>query len=163
MLITLTFGLAFGFYMVLSSLLSNLLDPFGLDPAQISMVGLVMLFFSILGAIIISVIVDKTKMYKLTLSIVLVIITVSQLNIPISFMVNNMIYTAIVFFSMSFVAVSLIPICFSFGVELTFPLQPALVNGSMMLVGQALSTIMILGFNLLMDQNVAEDVDQVER
>ena len=54
---------------------------------------------------------------------------------------------------MGFSAVSFIPVTLGFGAELTFPLQPALVNGSLMLAGQLLAFFQCLFFAFLMDVN----------
>mmetsp|Transcript_4223 Transcript_4223/g.5255 ORF Transcript_4223/g.5255 Transcript_4223/m.5255 type:complete len:130 (+) Transcript_4223:1287-1676(+) len=54
---------------------------------------------------------------------------------------------------MGFTSVAYIPLSLGFSAELTFPLQPALVNGSMILAGQASAAVQSILFAFVLDVN----------
>ena len=74
MLLCLSFALMFGFYVSLGNLISSIFSPFGLNPTEISLLGLYLLVSGIVGAIVMGAFVDKTGYYKVT------IIVLSLLN-----------------------------------------------------------------------------------
>lgn len=129
----------FGFYVSLGNLILSIFSPFGLSPHDISMVGLYLLGAGIVGAILVGALVDRTGAYKLTT------VVLSMANLIFLGIVNQTVYHLdysyalflVSLLLMGFSSVSYIPLSFSFAAELTFPLQPALVNGAMLLAGQA--------------------------
>lgn len=139
MLLCLGFALMFGFYVSLGNLISSIFTPFGLSPREISTVGLYLLLAGIIGAIMVGAIVDRTGAYKITT------IVLSLLNVIFLTVVNQTVYHLeysyalfmISMMLMGFSSVAYLPLSFSFAAELTFPLQPALVNGALLLTGQA--------------------------
>ena len=45
----------------------------------------------------------------------------------------------LIFGTLGFFAIAYVPLCFSYGAELTFPLPPALINGTLTLIGSAMA------------------------
>lgn len=122
---------------------------------EIAMVGLYLLGSGIVGAIVVGAFVDRTGLYKST-SIVLGVANIFLLcilNQTLYHIEGNetRFYVAVCF--MGFTSVAYIPLSLSFSAELTFPLQPALVNGSMILAGQASAAIMSVFFAFVLDVN----------
>lgn len=153
MLLCLGFALMFGFYVSLGNLISSVFSPFGLSPKEISMVGLYLLLSGIVGAIVIGALVDRTGAYKSTT------IVLSLLNCIFLTVVNQTVYHIdysyalflVSLLLMGFSSVSYIPLSMSFAAELTFPMQPALINGAMLLAGQASAFIQSLLYAFSMD------------
>ena len=54
------FGMTFGAILCALILISDLLSPFGLEPAEISLIGGLFLIISVIGSIIVGAIVDRT-------------------------------------------------------------------------------------------------------
>ena len=104
---------------------------------DIAMTGLYLLGSGVVGAMLVATWVDRSNTYKIT-TIVLGLANVIFLGI-----MNQTLYhidedrtlflVAACF--MGFTSVSYIPLTLSFAAELTFPLQPALVNGALTLGG----------------------------
>ena len=137
MLLCLSFALLFGFYVSFGNLISSIFTPFGLTPNEISMVGLYLLVAGILGALVIGAFVDRTGLYKTTticlcLANIIFLATVNQTVYHLEFSYTLFLTSCIL---MGFASVSYIPLSLGFAAELTFPLQPALVNGGMLLTG----------------------------
>lgn len=153
MLLCISFALMFGFYVSLGNLISSIFSPFGLSPSEISLLGLYLLVAGIVGAVVISAFVDRTGTYKMTM------IVLSLLNTIFLTAVNQTVYhidySYALFLAslilMGFSSVSYIPLCFSFAAEVTFPLQPALINGAMLLAGQLSAFVQSLAFSFCID------------
>ena len=69
-LLIIAFGLVLGQNFTIGSLVSNLLDPFGLNGSQASFTMLPLLFCGLIGALSSGIFVDKTKKYKCALQTV---------------------------------------------------------------------------------------------
>ena len=137
-LLVISFALMFGFYVSLGNLISGLFSPFGLSAVEITYMGLYLLVSGILGAVIIGAWVDRTATYKATYAVL------CMGNIVFLICVTQTLYhlhedRTLFYIScccMGFSSVSLIPLSIGFAAELTFPTQPAMVNGGMMLTAQ---------------------------
>ena len=118
-------------------LMSNLFDPFGFAAAEIALLGLKLLLAGVVGAIAIGILVDKTRKYKLIMQLILVVsatvITICIVFLKFDSENKTMFTTMMILFG--FVFIGYFPLGLSFGAELTFPLQPALVNGTQILFG----------------------------
>lgn len=139
LLLCLSFALMYGFYLSFGVMISNIFTPFGLTPNNISLVGLYLLLSGIFGAVIIGAFVDRTALYKSTMVILSIvnIVFLAIINQTLYHIDNNYTILVTACVLMGFSSVSYIPLCLSFAAELTFPLQPAMVNGGMLLAGQA--------------------------
>lgn len=145
----------FGFYVALGNLISSIFTPFHMQAHEIAMVGLYLLLSGIVGAVLIGAFVDRTGLYKLT-TLVLGVANIVFLCIVDQTLYHidrgsTAFYVAVCF--MGFTSVAYIPLSLGFSAELTFPLQPALVNGSMILAGQASAAIQSVLFAFVLDVN----------
>ena len=70
-LLTISFSLTFGAYIAFSNVISNLMDPFGLEPRTLAQVAVGLLVSGILGAVLAGLYVDKTGKYKSTVLLML--------------------------------------------------------------------------------------------
>ena len=137
MLLCLSFALMFGFYVSLGNLISSIFSPFGLSPYEISMLGLYLLVAGIIGAVVVGAFVDRTGTYKMTMIVLSLLNTIflTAVNQTVYHIDNSYTLFLVSLILMGFSSVSYIPLCFSFAAEVTFPLQPALINGAMLLAG----------------------------
>lgn len=117
--------------------MSNVFDPFGYTPSELAVIALIMLVAGVIGSIIVGVFVDKTGWYKRTMIIlgVLVLSTGILVLIGISYIPRQKGVMIGLFALLGLFAIGYVPLSFSYGAELTFPLQPALVNGTLALLG----------------------------
>ena len=158
MLLALSFALMFGFYISFGNLISSIFTPFGLSPQDISMVGLYLLLSGCIGAVVMGAWVDRTGAYKKTslclcAANIIFLTTVNQTVYHLEYSYTLFVSSCIL---MGFSSVSYIPLSLGFAAELTFPLQPALVNGGMLLAGQFSAFLQSLLFAFSLDVKTTE-------
>ena len=146
LLLGISFALPFGSVLAVGALMSNLFDPFGYTPAELSTLALLMLGSGVVGAVLVGALIDRTGLYKIISHIILFLTTLSSVMIVVSlkyFSTNENLFSGWIQF-LGFVSTGFIPLSLSFGAELTFPLQPALVNGTLTLLGSAAAFLLTL-------------------
>ena len=137
LLLGISFALPFGSVLAIGALMSNLLDPFGYSPAELSTLALLMLGSGVVGAVLAGALIDRTGLYK-TLSHIILFLTMFcgvMLVVTLKYFGSNENLLAGWCQLLGFVSTGYIPLALSYGAELTFPLQPALVNGTLTLLG----------------------------
>ena len=139
LLLAIALALPFGTYIAVGNLVSNLFEPYGYSSSELSFICLMLLMAGVVGAILIGTFVDKTGKYKLTMQVVTFSIMAATIMVIVSlswFLENEIMFIGWMEV-LGFVATGYIPLALSYGAELTFPLQPALVNGTLTLLGSA--------------------------
>ena len=89
---------------------------------------------------------DKTRKYKLAMNLTTFIITLGTIGLIVGlkfYRENESIFIGWMQV-LGFFCTAYIPLCLSFAAELTFPLEPALVNGTLTLTGSAAAFILSL-------------------
>ena len=146
LLLAIAFALPFGSFLAIGTLVSNLFDPFGYNASDLSFICLMLLMSGVLGAILVGAFVDRTAKYNFTMKSITAMTTIATLMILVSltWYLENQSMLITWMEILGFVATGYIPLCLSYGTELTFPLQPALVVGTLTLLGSASSFILSL-------------------
>jgi hypothetical protein len=124
MLVCISFALMFGYYVALSNLLSNFFAPFGFSASEIAELGLYLLGSGVVGAVLVSLWVDRTGTYRMSTIVIIAANTIFLAATSESLYYIKFSYG--LFFTMlllkSFVGVAFIPLALGFAAELTFPL-----------------------------------------
>ena len=129
----LAFGLKQGAMTAYGMLISDLYSPFGLSAKLLSIYTFCFFFIGILGAVCFGVYVDRTKKVKCTM------VTIGLLGAVSVVLVSAFIHDilswrlSIALFISTFASVPFMPMAFNFAQELTFPVNPAVINGGMMI------------------------------
>ena len=123
--------------MSLGALMSPVFEPYGYAPSELAIIGLILLLTGVVSSIIVGIVVDKTGWYKRTMSFLGfgVLLTVILVIIALSFFAEAKGIVIACFALLGLFAIGYVPLSFAYGAELTFPLQPALVNGTLTLLG----------------------------
>ena len=152
--LTIAFSNLVGLYFAMGSFLSNFFNPFGQSPLEVAIIGLNTMGSGVLGSVISGIILDKTAAYKRLIQTLILIATVS-LGIAsyTLFTFSSNVLLHIMLFCLGFSMVAVIPSGLGLGVELTFPMQPALVNGIMLIITNINGTIQGLIYSGIMDFN----------
>ena len=134
LILLIAYALPSGSFLAVGGLMSNIMDPFGFLPSEIAFICLGLLFSGVLGAVLIGFFLDKTKLYKCSMGSTAFIITVGSILIigTLHFLdQTNMFKLTLILLlaSSGFFSAGYYPLCISYGSEITFPIQPALVNG----------------------------------
>ena len=138
MLVCISFALMFGYYVALGNLLSNFFAPFDFSVSEIADIGLYLLGAGVFGAVVVSIWLDRTATYRITTIVIIAgnTIFLAATNESLYYIEYSYGLFMTSLLLKSVVGVAFIPVALGFAAELTFPLQPALVNGSLMLAGQ---------------------------
>ena len=117
--------------------MSNVFAPFKFSPTEIATLGLILLFTGIAGAVSVGILIDKTGWYKRTMNIIgFSVMTVCAMILTSLIVFHEQKFPIFILFGLlGFCAIGFVPLCLSYGAELTFPLQPPLINGTMTLIG----------------------------
>ena len=111
-----------------------------------------MLGAGVFGAAMTGIILDKTQAYK---RLILICIAISM--VAFMLIANNLLdggttaMLRLICFILGLVLIPVIPASLGLGIELTFPLQPSLVNGSMYMFAQIQTTLQGLTYSSVMD------------
>jgi len=100
----------------------------------------------VLGAILMGAFIDRTHKYKCALTSVTFFIIISTLMVIVCltwYLENESIFIGWMEI-LGFFCTAYIPLCLSYGAELTFPLSPALVNGTLTLMGSVAAFLLSL-------------------
>ena len=130
-LLIIAYSLPFGSFLAVGALVSSLFDPFGFRPSEVSFICLGLLVFGVVGAVGIGPILDRTKKYKICMHICTMMVTIltGLLVMSLNFYPNEALPIVGLLCLGGVFATSYLPLCFSYASELTFPTQPALING----------------------------------
>ena len=128
MVLALSYAFMYGVYCATGSTMSNIMNPFGYTPTDISIIGGCCLATGIVGALLVGVFLDCTNWYRKThtnISLMMIIATSLVLFLLMknaedgsTTLTSMVIVTAI----LGFASVSFFPTSLSYGAELTFPL-----------------------------------------
>ena len=132
--LTVAFSSFIGLYFSLGNVLSGLFNPFGYDPSNVAGIGLIMLATGVIGATMTGIILGRTHAYKRLMQVMMVVAGIS-----LGLMCMNLfaggpewcIYLYCVPFGLAMISV--LPAALGLSVEMTFPMQPAMVNGLLLL------------------------------
>ena len=117
--------------------MSNVFTPIKFSPTELASLGLILLFTGIAGAVTVGILIDKTGWYKRTMNTIgFAVLTVSGMILTSLIVFHEQKFPIFILFGLlGFCAIGFVPLCLSYGAELTFPLQPPLINGTMTLIG----------------------------
>ena len=106
----------------------------------------------LVGAVMSGVFVDRTGCFKICLIIVLTIVVGSLTSMTYCLTIGNLDLFVWLAFILGFGAVGYVPISLALGVEMTFPLQPVTVNGSMLMLAQGSGFALSLMITFITDE-----------
>lgn len=152
LLLTIAFSSYIGLYFSLGNIISSLFTPLGFSPMQIALFALTMLSSGVVGAALTGCFLDRKAQYKKLLIFLMIVtfftfgLVAHQVMTMKSFSIIN-IYMLILGMAM----ISVLPTSLGLGIELTFPLQPALVNGVMLMFAQIMGFVQSIVYSVMMD------------
>lgn len=88
-LIFIPFSVYVGFFNASSSLLNQILEPYGFTEDQAGIAGGIMIVVGLIASAIVSPLVDRTKQYLLTIKILVPLIAVGYATFPFAGLIQN--------------------------------------------------------------------------
>ena len=129
----LIFFIGLGVFNGLATWIEDILKPRGFSPTQAGIIGGVMIFGGIVGALILPILSDHYKNRILFIKVALIGATIGLIGITFGTSYWALITSAVV---LGFFLLSSGPIGFQYGAEITFPAPEGTSNGLLLLAGQ---------------------------
>lgn len=158
-LLLIAFSLPFGSFLAVGSLMSNIFDPFGFKPSAVAFVSLGLLVAGVTGAVIFGILLDKFKLYKFLMSFCAGVVCIaSSLLMATMYMFPTLkAVISILLIIGGIFGTGYFPLCFAYSAELTFPMQPALIDGLMNLIGAVVAFLFGLAGSFLAAEKAGDD------
>lgn len=140
-----SFGLGIGLFTALTTLIQQVICPYGYDDKMAGTTGAVLIAVGLMGGAVAGVYVDKTKdfvtaakvSYAFAAIAVIALTLISQRpNMPAALVIVAGIF--------GFFAFALMPVCLEVGVECTYPVAEATSAGLMWMTGQLSGIVIVL-------------------
>jgi cyanate permease len=145
-LLMVVFFIGLGVFNSVTTWIEDILRPRGFSIVQAGMVGGLMVFGGILGAVIIPLLSDRYRRRVPFLIIALIASTIGLVGITLAQSYPLLLLSALV---MGFFLLCAGPIGFQYGAEITFPAPEGTSNGMLLMMGQISGIIFILGMDSL--------------
>ena len=138
-------------YNAFGSIVSLMFTPFGMSVGQLSWLLTGTIFIGTIVAVIWGVILDRTRAYKvsLTLGSILALLSMLVLIKALSMGIALTHFDVIFVISAVYLAtcIAMIPLCMAFSAEVAFPIQASLVNGCLQFFAQICSCSVAIAGN----------------
>eukprot|EP01104_Vermistella_antarctica_P005167 TRINITY_DN1559_c0_g1_i1.p1 TRINITY_DN1559_c0_g1~~TRINITY_DN1559_c0_g1_i1.p1 ORF type:complete len:565 (+),score=133.33 TRINITY_DN1559_c0_g1_i1:162-1856(+) len=115
----------------LCTLINSYCKPYGYSDQIISLFGLTIILSGVVGCLTLSVVVDKTKQFRLISIISMLICSATMVWMVFALKPNNEKQLFIAFIVSGFFGMSVVPTAFQLGVEVTFPVPASVSTGLM--------------------------------
>lgn len=147
------FAVYVGFFNSLSSLLTQILTPYGYTETQGGVAGAILILVGLVAAAITSPIMDRTKRYLLLIKILVPTLAVSYLVFIWAPPANSIVAPYIICAVLGAASFSLVPVALEWLAEVTWPVGPEVGSVLCWAGGQALGGVFILVSAALQDDH----------
>lgn len=129
-----SFTTLYGIYTSLGSVVSSITEPYGYTSVDNSIFGAIFILSGVVGSFIYGMILDRTNRYLLVLRVITISSFLSIIGAMFTLPTKNVGLFAVNLLFVGASVIPVIPISYSFAVELTYPLSEAMSNGMMIMV-----------------------------
>lgn len=154
------FSIFVAFFDVFSTLINQIVLPFGYSNADSGIFGMVLILAGLFGAIITGPYIDKTKKHKLVLKLLTPMIAIMYIIfifvVRPNFFAGICITTAL----LGIFSFGLLPVVLELGVECTYPMTPSSSTSLLWIGGQLFSIIFLFVAEALKDNSPKADPPQ---
>ena len=152
-LLCVVFGCLYANTGALSAVISSITKPYDFEPKDNSIMGSIFIISGIFGSFTGGLLLDKFSKFKISVIIVSFIGMIFYGLLMISIPSGKLIFAAINFGLIGFFVVPILPICFTFAVELSYPAPEAMSNGMMLLISKIYGAVLGIGAGKLSEKN----------
>lgn len=146
-----TFGIYVGIFNTFSSLLNQILYPYGFSEDEAGICGAILIVVGLVTAAITSPVLDRTHAYLLGIKILCPLVTVSYLAMIWAPQTRTVIAPYLLSAVLGASSFSLLPVALEYLVEITFPASPEVSSTICWASGQTFGGIFIVVMNALKD------------
>jgi predicted MFS family arabinose efflux permease len=133
-LIAICYALMIAPYNAFGSLMSLIFTPFGITVEQISLLGSASVLVGVVSSVVFGHILDRTRAYKKSMYVGAIMPLITCIGFRNFLLSANFATIAICGILFCTAAYFTTPLCMAFSAEVTYPMQPFLVNGSLQFI-----------------------------
>lgn len=148
-LIFIAFGVYVGFFNASSSLINQILEPYGFSETDAGLAGAILIVVGLVASAIVSPLVDRTKQYLLTIKLLVPLIAIGYLILIFSPETQTVTAPYIACAILGAASFSLLPCALEYLVEITYPVSPEVSSTVCWSGGQLLGAIFIIVMDAL--------------
>ncbi|KAI8384702.1 major facilitator superfamily domain-containing protein [Radiomyces spectabilis] len=153
LIIFLAFGILCGLTSTLTSVLPQILGPYGVSFDDAGMVGAAFIIAGVVGAIVTGFIIDKWKCHKLILKTFVPIVGFMYLAFFFVIKKDNYVPIIVVAAILGYFMLSLLPVALELSVESSYPVSESVSSSSLWMCSQIMGLVFILATDALRDDN----------
>ncbi|KAF2657942.1 MFS general substrate transporter [Lophiostoma macrostomum CBS 122681] len=157
----LTFSVYVGFFNAFSSLLNQILYPYGYTEDEAGICGAILILVGLVSAALTSPIFDRTHAYQLGIKLFTPLIALSYLALIWAPQTRSLAAPYVLSAVLGAASFSLLPLALEFLVEVTFPSSPEIGSTVCWAGGQALGGVFVIVMNALKEGSA--DLEEVRR
>ncbi|KIW02490.1 hypothetical protein, variant [Verruconis gallopava] len=152
-LVFVAFSIYVGFFNAISSLLNQILEPYGLSQNEAGIAGAILIVVGLVAAAISSPIIDRTKKYLLMIRLCVPLIGLSYLVFIWAPPTGGLPAPYVILAVLGASSFALVPVALEYLVEVTWPASPEVTSVVSWTGGQILGGIFIVIMNALKDSS----------
>ena len=152
LLMTLMFSMVFGVYSSFGAILSTFFTKFNFNSIQNSYIGIVFIICGMLGAAFQAVMMDVFQKYIFAIRMICFGSLASAIVFIYSVNTENITIVLINVGILGFLLLPIIPVGYSFGAELTYPISEAMSNGVMIMFSQIAASALTPAITWVIDK-----------
>ena len=152
-----------GFFNAFSSLLNQILEPYGFSEDNAGIAGAVLIVVGLVCAAISSPFIDKYKFYLLYIKLAVPLLAISYLIFIWAPQTKSLAYVFVICALLGAASFGLVPVALEFLVEIHYPLGPELGSSLCWCGGQLLGGIFIVIMDALKDSGDADPPRSMKR
>ncbi|ORZ06032.1 major facilitator superfamily domain-containing protein [Absidia repens] len=153
LIIAVTFGILCGLASTVTSMLPQIVQPYGISYDEASYLGVAFIVAGIIGAIATGIFIDRTKLHKWVLRLYVPIVGFLYLALLMVVKKDNYDVIIAICAILGFFMFSLLPVALELSIECTYPISETISSSSLWMCSQVLGLIFLVALNALRDDN----------
>ncbi|KAI9032874.1 major facilitator superfamily domain-containing protein [Phycomyces nitens] len=152
-IIFITFGIACGLFSTVTSLMTQIVSPYGVSVDDAGFLGAAFIIAGIVGAVLVGLFVDRTMKHKLVLKAFVPM--VGFMYLALLFVVKENNFGAIMAISalLGFFTFSLLPVALELSVECSYPVSEAVSSSMLWICSQVFGLIFLVAMDALREDH----------
>jgi FLVCR family MFS transporter 7 len=162
-LISIAFGVYVGFFNAMSSLINQIMEPYGFSETEAGIAGAILIIVGLVAAAIVSPLIDRTKHYLRTIQVLVPLIAIGYLILIFAPETQTIAAPYIACAILGAASFSLLPCALEYLCEITYPVSPEISSTLCWAGGQFLGAVFVIIMDALKGGISGEPTDTMKR
>ncbi|KAL0088589.1 major facilitator superfamily domain-containing protein [Phycomyces blakesleeanus] len=152
-IIFITFGIACGLFSTVTSLMTQIVTPYGVSVDDAGFLGAAFIIAGIVGAVVVGLFVDKTMKHKLVLKTFVPVVGFMYLALLFVVKEDNFSVIMVISALLGFFTFSLLPVALELSVECSYPVSEAVSSSMLWVCSQVFGLIFLVSMDALREEH----------